>query len=125
MTTALLCLILTGAPSTSDLQPGTLLTYRGNIVAEKGEPAVTEKKFKLSLLIASAGEGRAVYWSLEEQGRGGWSWISRFGRYEGGKSIDPKSAPTLLYERPQGTSIVNLLPPFLLQISKNSWQSLR
>lgn len=115
MTTALLCLMLTGAPTASDLQPGTLLTYRGNFIAEKGEPAVTEKKFKLSLLIAAAGEGRAVYWSLEEQGRGGWSWISRYGRYEVGQRLDPKSAPTLLYERPQGTSVINLLPPFLVR----------
>lgn len=115
MTPALLCLLLTGAPSASDLQPGTLLTYQGNIVAEKDEPAVTEKKFTLSLLIAAAGEGRAVYWALEEQGRGGWSWIGRYGRYEVGKPSDPNARPTLLYERPQGTSVIQLLPPFLLR----------
>ena len=113
MTTALLCLMLTGAPSTSDLQPGTLLTYRGNFVAEKGAPAVTEKKFTLSMLIAAAGEGRAIYWALEEQGRGGRSWIGRFGRYEAGKPIDSNAGPTLLYQRPEGTSVISLLPPFL------------
>lgn len=115
MTTALLCFLLAGAPSTSDLQPGTLLTYRGNVVAEKGEPAVTEKKFTLSMLITAAGEDRAVYWALEEQGRGGRSWIGRYGRYDVGKTLDSKTAPTLLYERLEGSNVIPLLPPFMFR----------
>lgn len=115
MTSALLCLMLTGAPSVSDVEPGTLLIYRGNFVAEKGDPAITEKKFKLSLLITGAGDGRSVYWALEEQGRGGWSWISRYGRYEAGRPAAPEASPSLLYERPQGTSVIRLLAPFLVR----------
>ena len=65
-------LSLVAAP---DIQPGTQLTYTGTMagVKDDGDPAV--KKFTLTLL-ALPGEGDAARfaWTLDEEGRGGWSW---------------------------------------------------
>ena len=80
MNVALVILALaTTAPAAINLEAGTQLTFQGNFVAEKGSPVVTEKKFTLSVLISEVGDQTAtLYWTLQEQGRGGWSWINRY-----------------------------------------------
>ncbi|MCA9122673.1 MAG: redoxin family protein [Planctomycetaceae bacterium] len=94
---------------------GTQLVFTGSFVAEKGSAAETEKKFTLSLLLADVNaSGAGVYWALEEQGRGGWSWIHRFGHYRAGR-VDGEGEPTLLYERPEGTSEIPLLSPLFFR----------
>ena len=109
MQAVLLALALASVSPTATVEPGTQLVFQGNFVAEKGSVAETEKKFKLSLLVAEVRPtGAGVYWALEEQGRGGWSWIHRFGHYQTGRS-DEEARPTLLYERPEGTSEIQRL----------------
>ncbi len=115
MNAVLLAFALASASPTVTLEAGTQLIFQGNIVADKGSVAQTEKKFKLSLLVADARPtGAGVYWSLEEQGRGGWSWINRFGYYQAG-GRDAEGQPTLLYERPAGTSEIRLTSPFFFR----------
>jgi len=97
------------------IEPGTQLVFQGNFVAEKGSAAETEKKFTLSLLVADVRPtGAGVYWALEEQGRGGWSWIHRFGHFQTGRS-DREGQPTLLYERAEGTNVIQLLSPLFFR----------
>ena len=104
----------TGSPSAT-IEKGTQLVFQGNFVAEKGSVAETEKKFTLSLLVSDVQPtGASVYWALEEQGRGGWSWIHRFGRYQAGRP-NAEGQPTLLYERPAGTSEIQLLSPLFFR----------
>jgi len=116
MNAALVLLALSAtAPSATTLSPGTVLTYEGNFIAEKGAPAVTEKKFRLSLLIADVGDKDAdLFWTVQEQGRGGWSWINHFGRFHAAGS-GKGATPTLLYERPEGTHVIRLLTPLLFR----------
>jgi len=89
--------------------------FKGQLRGGKGSAAETEKKFTLSLLVADVRPtGAGVYWALEEEGRGGWSWIHRFGHYETGRS-DGEGQPTLLYERAEGTSEIHLLSPLFFR----------
>lgn len=113
MNTAILLLALASATAQIELPSGTLLTYRGNFVAEKGDAAASEKRFSLTFLVGNAGaDSQVLYWTLEEQGRGGWSWLGRFGGFptDGGEDA-PR--PTLLYERAEGNSVIPLLTPWL------------
>ncbi len=126
MQAALMAIVLTSAVPAATLESGAQLVFEGNFVAEKGSPAETEKKFTLSLLVADLRPtGASVYWTLQEQGRGGWSWIHRYGFYETGRAEDV-GAPTLLYERPQGTSEIALLSPMFFRESSltadTKWQ---
>ncbi|HRX81614.1 MAG TPA: hypothetical protein P5307_21245 [Pirellulaceae bacterium] len=83
----LIALAFATASPTATVEAGTQLVFQGSFVAEKGSAADTEKQFKLSLLVAEVRPtGAAVYWALEEQGRGGWSWVHRFGHYQSGRS---------------------------------------
>ncbi len=107
----LLALAFATATPSATVETGTQLVFKGNFVAEKGSAAETEKQFQLSLLITDVRPtGAGVYWALEEQGRGGWSWIHRFGQYHTGRA-DAEGQPTLLYERAEGTNEIQLLSP--------------
>lgn len=103
-------LSLVAAP---DIQPGTQLTYTGTMagVKDDGDPAV--KKFTLTLL-ALGGDADAVdfAWTLEEDGRGGWSWLDRFGtwRFASSDREPGESGPALLYARAAGKSTVPIVP---------------
>ncbi len=117
MQAVLLALALASTSPAATVEPGTQLVFEGNFVAEKGSVAETEKKFTLSLLVADVRPtGAGVYWALEEQGRGGWSWIHRFGHYQTGRS-DQEGQPTLLYERAEGTSEIQLISPLFFRDS--------
>lgn len=110
-----LCLasVVSAAPTVSQ---GTLLSYRGDMVADKGDPAVTRKSIELTVLVTDTDDsGATLYWTVEEEGRGGWRWPNQFGRYR----VDDRwrgagdSSPSLLYFRDNGKSIVQLATPLL------------
>lgn len=108
-------LSLVAAPG---IEPGTQLTYSGTMsgVKDDGNPAV--KQFTLTL-VAIAGELDAVdfAWTLDETGRGGWTWLDRFGKWTAtparrvGEAAADSPGPALLYARAEGKSIVPLIGP--------------
>ncbi|MDP7020294.1 MAG: TlpA disulfide reductase family protein, partial [Pirellulaceae bacterium] len=94
--------------------PGTLATYEGSMIADKGEVADTQKLFELQVIYSEVkvGQGR-LYWQIAETGRGSWHWTERFGRLDvdGQWRRTAGEAPALLYRRDDGASIVPLLTP--------------
>lgn len=96
-------------------EAGTMLTYRGQLVAQKGDPAESKKSFELTWLVTkSDAQGTTLAWVLSEQGKGGWSWPDRFGQMEfdaQGRSSSP--GPALLHERAEGKSVVGLYVPIV------------
>lgn len=107
--TLLFATILSAAP-----EPGTLVTYRGTFVAAKGELADSRKSFTVTYLVADAdASGLELYWTLQEQGRGGWAWPDRFGqlRLDSDRAPTPDVLPTLLYVRESGKSTIPLHAP--------------
>lgn len=120
MSTLLLSwLLVSGAVlEASPLEPGTLLTYRGQIVASQGEEAATRKQIELTFFVAeSSDKGTTLWWSLAEQGRGGFGWTDQFGRLELDARLRmPAGAmgPALLYDREEGMSVVPMNLPFLV-----------
>ncbi|MEZ6112634.1 MAG: hypothetical protein R3C99_16715 [Pirellulaceae bacterium] len=108
----LLACAITAAP----IEHGTQLVYQGTFDADKGDPFVTRKNFELTVLFTEPAEGDATaYWMLRESGRGGWQWPDRFGRVpvDGNGRFRGDGGPALLYQRPEGNSVV----PFALPIA--------
>ncbi len=116
MFTSLLIVISPIVAAAPSLESGTQLTYRGAMIAEKGDPANTRKSIELVVFVSSSADSSAtVYWSLKEDGRGAWPWTGRFGQWtldSSGQGND-EMAPALLYERDAGTSVVPLIAPLL------------
>lgn len=119
MTSASLALTLLAITAAPTIEPGTQLTYTGTMVGVKddGNPAV--KKFTL-VLVATGRDGDRVQfvWTLDETGRGSWTWLDHFGQWSvlPTRSVseeDSAAGPALLYERAEGKSIVPLLPPLI------------
>jgi hypothetical protein len=97
--------LLAAAPG---IEPGTQLTYSGSMTGVKDDGDAAVKEFTLTLVaVAGAGEGTEFVWTLDESGRGGWTWLDRFGR----TSDQSESGPALLYSRNEGKSIVPLIGP--------------
>ena len=112
----LVALMLTAAPLDPAAEEGEVLVYRGQMVATKGDPAETTKKFELTLLIGKRGaDSASLYWTVTEQGRGAWTWPNQFGRLDldGGLRAVGGSGPALLYDRGDGKSVVPLEVPLL------------
>jgi peroxiredoxin len=108
-----LALVVTLAVSAD---PATQLKYVGTMapVKEDGNPAV--KRFTLTVLPLP-GEESQLGWTLDETGRGGWSWLDHFGRWTPARSVSegvPQSdvGPALLYEREDGKSLVPIISPY-------------
>lgn len=112
--TSLLLVSIAATPATLPL--GTQLTYRGTMIAEKGDPADTTKSFELNYLVSeSNAEGVTLCWTLREQGRGSGPWTSHFGIWQvADETIHPAGGPALLYQREQGASVVPLRLPRLI-----------
>ena len=112
----LVLLLVSGLFAPVPLERGTQFEYRGNFVAVRGDLAESEKVFRLSLLVAeSNSESLRVYWTLDEEQHGSWSWLNHFGRTDlpnSWRSVDALK-PSLLYVREEGSSIVPLLFPLL------------
>jgi peroxiredoxin len=114
----LVSLLLASSLAAGDVESGALLTYRGTLIAERseGDPALTRKSFDLHLLVAERdGETGLLLWTIAEEGRGGWPWPDRFGRIEVDRlwRTGAGTAPSLLYERPEGLSLVPLALPLM------------
>ncbi|MFM8253559.1 MAG: TlpA family protein disulfide reductase [Planctomycetota bacterium] len=117
MTTTGLCWVLSLLSLvTPVVDAGSVLTFRGQMVAVKGAADDSRKSFELTLLVAKTDrDGAEVYWTVEEQGHGSWSWPDRVGklsldaRWQGGDV----PGPSLLYDRGDGKSVVPIPLPFL------------
>lgn len=110
-------LLLTSTLAAGPLEAGAQLTYRGTMIAEKGDPALTRKSFELKLTVTELNEeGAELLWTLSEEGRGGWPWPDRFGRLQLDANLRAKGGggPALLYDRPEGLSIVEIVPPLVV-----------
>ena len=115
-----LCLV---AATTAEGPPaGTLLTYKGTMVAVKEEGTSSKKTVELNVLVAAAeADGAArLLWTLEESGRGKWSWLDHFGTWnvDAKKRDEGSLGPALLYQREDGKSIVPLFPPLFAAEAK-------
>ncbi len=101
---------------------GTLLTYKGSMVAAKEAGTPSKKMLELNVLVAVAdADGtQKLLWTLEESGRGKWSWLDHFGIWTvAAKRRDEGSlGPALLYQREDGKSIVPLFPPLFAAEAK-------
>jgi peroxiredoxin len=101
--------------ATSPLVPGTVLDYRGQMSPVK-EEREGSKSFELQLIVlkADADNGKfTLGWRLGEKGRGGWTWLDRYGRVEVTNTYDvgDQAGPALLWLREEGQSIVPLWLP--------------
>ena len=107
----LLLALATLAPA--QLPDGTLLRYEGKMVATRDDGNPQHKEFALTAVLGpAAGTAREVDWVITELGRGSWSWTERFNRWnvDSTQRGDQPTAPSLLFERADGKSIVPLSP---------------
>ena len=97
------------------VEDGTLLNYRGTLVAEKGDPRPVRKTFDLELLVSNVTpEGAKIYWTVREQGDGGvWPWPYRFGMTDVNSSWRPRgsSPPSIVYTDGQGSTAIPVAVP--------------
>ena len=98
--------------SPADLS-GMVLQYKGAMTPTRGDDQ-GRKPFELTVVVANASaEGATLYWTLAEQGPGGWSWPDRFGRVEldAAWRASGSGGPVLLYDRGDGKSQVPVVLP--------------
>jgi hypothetical protein len=109
-----LALLLLGAAPIELVPAGTQLVYRGQMHADRGDPG-EEKSFEVKFLVVHRPPGASVYWTIEERGRGGWSWLDRFGHADVDATLRQTGGvlPALRYERADGSSVVPLPLPFV------------
>jgi hypothetical protein len=81
---------------------GTQLTYSGSLAPVKADEKPATKKFDLRFIVLN--EVVDMGWVLSESGRGGWTWLDRFGRLSAAE-------PALLYQRDDGHSVVPIVGP--------------
>lgn len=120
----LLAVSLSASPT---LEVGTVLTFEGTFEADKGEPAETQKAFNLTFMLSEVGKGGAVIlWTLEEQGRGSWSWTEHFGiaQLDSEWQANEATLPALLYERNGRRSVVPVMLP-IVSLEKNLAKGLK
>ena len=98
------------------------LKYTGTMVPvkEDGNPSV--KKFALTVQPL-AGDANQLVWTLEEAGRGSWSWLDHFGRWtltrRASEGVSEEGVgPALLYEREDGKSVVPFVSPIFVPGAK-------
>ncbi len=110
-----LFVLLTTVITPAQLPEGTSLRYEGKMVATRDDGNPRVKEFSLTAVLGpTGGATRAVDWLIEETGRGSWSWTERFNRWniDATRREDVPQAPSLLFERTDGKSIVPLCPVF-------------
>lgn len=102
---ALLLPLLAAVPLALPADAGTLLTYRGQIVAERDERETSRKEITYRVLVNGEGEkGTDLLWMVSENGHGSASWIDQFGRLEvdaRGRAAAGEPA-AVLYEHAEG-----------------------
>lgn len=103
------------AVSAPSPEAGVMLTYKGTLVAQKGDVADSKKSFDLVWLVTKAdASGGTIVWTLSEQGKGAWGWPDRLGQVEFDEKAQSSSpGPALLYDRAEGKTVVGLMSPLL------------
>ena len=98
----------------AQLPEGTLLRYEGKMTATRDDSSPPKEFSLVALAGPAAGTSRRVDWVIDETGRGGWSWTDRFNSWEvdSTRREDTPQAPSLLFERTDGKSIVPICPIF-------------
>ena len=113
----LVCGLVAGADvDAASVESGTLLKYRGQIVAAEGDPVDSRKKIELAVLVSAVEDsGATLLWSVDEKGHGEWPWPERFGsvRVDGRWRAREASVPTVWYDRGSGKSVVPVTLPLL------------
>ncbi|HTN76253.1 MAG TPA: hypothetical protein VL096_13440, partial [Pirellulaceae bacterium] len=97
--------------SVAPLAAAELLTFRGSFAPVKVEPGEDlTKTFELQVVDAPADDLQQAGWVLKESGRGAWPWTNRFGMLDLVPRMADRiqNAPCLLYQRPDGYSVVPL-----------------
>jgi hypothetical protein len=97
------------------VEVGTQLSYRGTMVPVRDDGNPAAKEFALELVaVATEQDAIEFVWTLEEQGRGGWTWLDRFGRWTAtaDKREGTGVGPALLFVREDGKSVVPIVPLF-------------
>jgi hypothetical protein len=122
MSLASIALALVTAAAADAPPAGTVLTYKGTMVAAKEDGTSSKKTVELNVLVAATeADGAArLLWTLEESGRGRWSWLDHFGTWnvDAKKRDEGSLGPALLYQRDDGKSIVPLFPPLFAAEAK-------
>ncbi len=94
-------------------KPGLRLVYEGTFtpVQDDEQPP---KKFQLEMILLGSPEQIEMGWTINEQGRGNWSWPERFGVATLAKdgTLVEKDRPSLLVQREEGKHAVPLALPF-------------
>ena len=85
-----LVLISVGSP----LDAAELLTYSGQMIGEKGDPAATTKRFTLAAVRDGRNEGGILHWIVVEDGRGAIPWPHSYGssQWMDGNGINVQAA---------------------------------
>jgi hypothetical protein len=96
----------------AQISEGTLLRYEGKMVATRDDSSPGKEFTLLALTGPASGTTQRMDWVLEETGRGAWSWTDRFNSWDVDSTsrTDSPQAPSLLFERTDGKSIVPLCP---------------
>ncbi len=96
---------------------GTQVTYKGSVapLTEYRSVGAPGKTFELVLVFDDVSDsGAKIYWHLEESGSGRWPWAERFGMWSADAQGNISGlAPSLLYDRGEGTSVIILAAPLL------------
>ncbi len=112
----LLTIALTAFSAAPQIENGTLLTFRGSMIAAKGDPVNTRKSFDLTIVVSDPTDvGATLFWTVKEEGRGSWPWPSSFDRWrvDGTWSGNGENGPSLLYDRLEALSVVRVVAPLL------------
>lgn len=98
----------------TQLPEGTLLRYEGKMTATRDDSSPPKEFSLLALAGPVTGASRRIDWVIDETGRGAWSWTDRFNSWDvdATRRDDSPQAPSLLFERTDGKSIVPLSPIF-------------
>lgn len=112
-----LVLLLLAPSAARAVDLGTHLSYRGSVakLSKEGTPGEAEKTFDLQIwAVAAEGGQTTLVWLLDESGRGGWSWMNRFGTWNvDGQYATSGTGPALLYDRDGRESVLDVPCPFV------------
>ncbi len=86
-------------------ETGTLATFDGEMMADAAEDNVGAKTLTLNVFVAAVDqESTTLLWTLQDKGRGGFSWVGQYGAWRlsrDGRTLRGKG-PTLLFDHGQG-----------------------
>ena len=127
-----LLLFLLLISSGSLVHAAELLTYSGQMVGEKGDPAATTKRFTLAAVRDGRNEGGILHWIVVEDGRGAIPWPHSYGssQWMDGNGLNLQAAtasrnnPQLLYKNEDLKAFVAVALPQLADGEKLNEESI-